>query len=265
MKIGETYKQMFGMNTGITKLPFITAIYQTLAGKLHPKSIKVGKYDLLLDNGDSTRLSQWDVPFPEEQEYYARTLKKGMIIVDVGASLGFFTLLFAEKAEQVLSFEPLPETYELLKQTVNMNKLRNVLPINLALADFNGKTTLNLAQGNVGGGSVAHDLNKGKTIEVDVVKLDDIYLDRIDLIKIDVEGAELMVLKGAEGRLRRDKPTIVFEFNPAFMKDYGIGLLNYLEGIGYSIRTLDGKEIHKHKLIADLAEKGTFTNLEAKQ
>ena len=135
-------------------------------------------------------------------------LRNDDVVVDIGAHVGLFTLRAAKKVRLVVAIEPHPLNYRLLTLNVALNKLENVIPVKLALSHYSGKAKL-----YVGKGSGTHtlkgkpqQLESGDTIEVKVETLDrlvnELRLDKVSFIKIDVEGAELDVLKGSEKVLR---------------------------------------------------------------
>jgi len=138
-------------------------------------------------------------------------LKEGDIVVDVGANVGMFTVkaaLSVGDKGKVVSIEPIEENFELLKKNVEFHNLVNVQIIRKALGSRRGKTTMlkSLLSGT-------HQLKGLKNpefpieeVDVEVDTLDNIVkelsINKIDLLKIDVEGAELEVLKGAEESLK---------------------------------------------------------------
>ncbi len=129
------------------------------------------------------------------------------IVIDVGAHVGAFTLKAARRVRngKVVAVEPHPSNYRLLLKNIAFNKLENVIPINSALSNYHGMAKLYLSKD-----SVQHSLRstKGKYIEVEVKTLDwllsELKLSKVNFIKIDVEGAELDVLKGAEKTLEEN-------------------------------------------------------------
>lgn len=136
-----------------------------------------------------------------------REIQKDDVVIDVGAHIGVFTLRAARRAVEglVIAVEPHPLNYRLLMENVKRNNLKNVVALNLALSNYNG--TANLYESVFSG---LHSLvtRKGKFVRVPVKTLDrmveELRIVKIDVIKIDVEGGELDVLKGAEKTLKRN-------------------------------------------------------------
>lgn len=146
-----------------------------------------------------------------------KLLKPGMVFLDIGAHVGQYTLLAAglvgENGE-VHSFEPNPETFYYLEANVRRNQLRNVRLSTMALADYEGEHTLYL--GNLLTSLQRMPDSSGRTAEVRVTTMN-AYLAqtgaRPDIIKIDVEGAELPFLRGASTLFSGGKrPIILLEF-----------------------------------------------------
>jgi FkbM family methyltransferase len=135
---------------------------------------------------------------------------KGRDFVDGGAFIGDSALVLSEfKPRRIYAFEPLGENYNLLLKTIQLNNLQSiVIPVKKALGSTRGTLRV-IQQESASFVSDIYKLNKGE--EVEVVTLDDfIEENNIDagLIKLDVEGYELEVLKGAEETIRKHKPVM---------------------------------------------------------
>jgi FkbM family methyltransferase len=175
-------------------------------------------------------------------------LKPGMTFVDVGAHVGEYSLLasgLVGSGGAVHSFEPEPETFALLQHNVLTNDLRNVRLLRCALAKSSQDTELYVARpDNIGQTSLRQPNNfSGVRVKVQCRTLDDYEaahgVDRIHLIKIDVEGAELEVLLGARSILSRNpKPHVIIEFWEEFLQAYGSScaqVAEFLQGSGYNL------------------------------
>jgi FkbM family methyltransferase len=158
----------------------------------------------------------------------------------VGANIGGYTVRAAKRA-YVYAFEPEPRNFNLLRLNIKLNKLQNnVKSFQVAAGPYLGKVTLALSSSH-GGHSLLRSRIKTTTIDVDMTPLDLILAneDRIDLIKIDVEGAEPLVLKGAGEVLKRTKAVVIeaiyptsfhqasyilskYSFKPARKLDYNV-------------------------------------------
>lgn len=141
-------------------------------------------------------------------ELFIKLIGRGSTVVDVGANVGFFTLLAAKlcgKEGRVFSFEPEPTSFSLLRRSVDKNNFDNVRPFQKCISNADTPQLLHLsATHNKGLHSIARDLG-GPSILVQSTKLDTLAstfgLNSIDLLKIDAEGAEPEVLEGASSLL----------------------------------------------------------------
>jgi FkbM family methyltransferase len=158
-----------------------------------------------------------------ELEFVLQVLQPGMTFVDVGANVGLYSVPASKKVQggKVFAFEPTPWTYQVLLENIRLNNLKNVCAERFAVGDAEGEAVLKL---NVAGkeglntiGRPAHEFSDIQGSErVPITRLDDFVdrysIQRVDVLKIDVEGAELLVLRGAQRLLRRpDAPLIVYE------------------------------------------------------
>ncbi len=169
------------------------------------------------------------------------------VFVDVGANVGLHTLAVARHLADggaVVAFEPHPANHRLLVHNLAQNRLRHVIAESFGLAE-SPATLTGTACAEGGNWSLA---SRGdRRFEVRLVRLDD-YLDdhpvpRIDLMKIDVEGAEVRVLRGARRTIERFLPLIIFEVCPAWlakMETSPAELFAELVGHGYTIHPLPG-------------------------
>jgi len=144
-------------------------------------------------------------------------LRPGMIAVDCGAHIGYHTLLMAKcvgKTGRVYAFEPLPENFSVLCENIALNGYEGiVIAEKKAVGAQTGRQRFRRGRWHPEDPdpltSVSR-LDPEGELEVEVVALDDYFVDeRVDFIKVDVEGAEEMVLKGAQRLLRRWAPTLV--------------------------------------------------------
>jgi FkbM family methyltransferase len=157
---------------------------------------------------------------PESVQVFERLLHPGARVVDAGAHIGQYTLVASRAVGpggEVHAFEPDPATARLLRANVALNRCGNVRVNELALSDQDGTATLHLAAAtNIGGNSLGvTDCSTDGCIEVRTRTLD-AYLGSgpgIDLIKADVEGAEWLLLRGAQRVLARAAPHLILEFS----------------------------------------------------
>lgn len=158
-------------------------------------------------------------------ELMRKFLKPGMTVVDVGANIGYYTLLSAKiigKSGLVLAFEPDPTNFGFLCKSININNLSNVKAYQKVLSEGEGTMSLYLAEpSNPEAHSITQQHSVGK-INVPSTTLDALYDSlqgrRIDLVKMHV-GAEPMILRGGKRTLAEQKPAILMAFIPKLWKD----------------------------------------------
>jgi FkbM family methyltransferase len=175
-----------------------------------------------------------------ERQFVERFLKPNMIVLDIGAHHGFYTLLASHKVGptgQVIAFEPSPREYKRLLWHLRLNRRKNVLAEPFALGSHEGTTQLFLVRGRDTG---CNSLHPPKTadpafpVQVPIVRLDD-YLERqgithVDFVKMDVEGAELEVLRGATSLLsRKPRPVWMMEVQDIRTEAFGYSAKEIVE------------------------------------
>lgn len=183
---------------------------------------------------------------PELTSFLEHHLEPGDVMLDVGAHIGEFTLLAASRGATVHAFEPDPANAALLRVNLEDAGCSGAVTVHeCAVTESDGAMRF-LAHRNPSLSALwTADRAAGDavTIEVRGVRLDALALPRVDVIKIDTEGAELGVLRGATTLLQRCSPTIVFEFAPAQYARFGTTprqILDELAGHGYRITDLAG-------------------------
>jgi FkbM family methyltransferase len=137
---------------------------------------------------------------------------QGYDVIDVGSNIGLFSVKAAREVGpegKVISIEPHPVAFELLRHNIQVNGLKNVTPIPVALGSRQDEAPLLFSRGSTVGtfyDSILHSQDNARTV-VRIVTLDslvaELKLERVDFLKIDVEGAEMDVLEGAAGLLER--------------------------------------------------------------
>jgi len=143
---------------------------------------------------------------PETFKFVMKQIKNCKVFVDVGANIGGYAIR-AAKYCKVYAIEPLPRNYKILKINEKLNNVK-INSFNIAAGNKNGKVKLYYTPGNWGISSIKYE--QKAFIEVEMKPLDKIINEEsIDLIKIDVEGAEDLVLEGARNCLRRTKMLII--------------------------------------------------------
>lgn len=193
---------------------------------------------------------------PGESAFFASRLHEGDTVLDIGANIGWFTLLAAKHVGStgiIHAFEPRPTTYNMLAKTIALNGLRSCVHLwEYALSDEAGELSINWGTNtdNPGGAFVTRDGLRQPGIEsarVRAVRLDDLLPDIApDIIKIDVEGAEPLVFAGAANALKRRKPVILSELYPDQLERVSgktaSQYIRQMEEYGYGCYLLDGSK-----------------------
>ncbi|WP_300662176.1 FkbM family methyltransferase [Fluviicola sp.] len=167
------------------------------------------------------------------------------VILDIGANIGEISLRFAQRYPQasIHGFEPFPDTFETLKRNVSLNSFPNIELHPLGLGSEQGKVFFEeRSAGNPGMNRVTSDPEKSSR-EVAITTLDSFIQNlgdqHISLIKIDVEGYELEVLKGARNLIQEHHPVFFIELDDDNLKDQNssaLELIQFLQAFGYKIR-----------------------------
>jgi FkbM family methyltransferase len=177
---------------------------------------------------------------PNEFAFMDSVLQRGMTFVDAGANEGLYSL-FASRcvgpSGRVLSFEPSQREFQRLNCNIQINGLENVQAIPAALAEATGVIALSIADSSHAGqntlGKFIYDIPLLRTERVSAQTLDhfasDAGLTRLDLFKLDVEGAERRVLEGSRNVLRQFRPIILFEASDAALEQQASSLSDLLE------------------------------------
>lgn len=176
---------------------------------------------------------QWMYDYePATTDYLKNHVKRGDIALDIGAHVGYYTLLFAELVGpdgRVYAFEPNPDMMKVLKFNVKSNGFENVTFIQKAASDFTGKTRLYVPE-VTDTASLNPMTGVRKIIEIESVRVDDLNIGQIDFVKIDVEGAEFRVLKGMDEALYwNPEAKLIVEFCPENLGNAVSPLLQLLQ------------------------------------
>lgn len=203
---------------------------------------------------NSVSFSYLDTGHYEDAELrlFQQNLQPDSVVMDIGANVGLYSLLAAQIAHagKVFSFEPLPDTHRELRENIDLNHAAHLVePIALALSDHTGEgfITSDYHSSNFIVGAEAASAKQ----RIELSTLDqfaaDRALDRVDFIKIDVEGHELATLRGATALLRRHRPMLLvelierpMEFNERAVSDHRT-VLALLAELGYAHHVVDDR------------------------
>ncbi len=177
--------------------------------------------------------------------YFQSLIRPTSIILDIGAYIGAYTFTAARIATSgsVHVFEPNPQSAQRIRQTVRNNGLTNILLNECAVGNQSGILQFHLHETPTESGLA----NKNQTINIVNVPVQTIdeycqnkTIPKIDLLKIDVEGAELLVLQGAVQTINEFQPTIIIELHRKQSTSFGYtveDIVQYLHSIGYTLFT----------------------------
>ena len=200
---------------------------------------------------------------PIESFVVRRLAHSGWAMLDVGANIGYYSVLAASACPsgQVWSFEPTPDTFATLEENVLANNLTNVHLSQIALGDSQGTLTLDVyADKAFNSIHTRHDPQHPffpggpvAAVQVPTTTLDAFLsahgLAHVDLVKLDVEGYEWSVLHGASGMLSGpNAPVLMCEIEPLWLQRFGVtfeSLIRYLKGFGYEAFALRGSGVYE--------------------
>jgi FkbM family methyltransferase len=195
----------------------------------------------------------------------------GMTAVDVGAHVGYFTLLFAElvgPTGRVFALEPVEANLGFLRENLEANGVANVSVLPLAAANSNGERRLHLSWLSSCHGFHEHPVRGSVAVTtVPTVRLDDELDGAVDVVKVDVEGAELDVLEGMNGILgSANALRLVVEWNPVCLRGAGHepgALPRHLEQHGFGVSVLDelGGRVRSVRETLDAFDRGVLDPL----
>lgn len=176
----------------------------------------------------------------ETQDALDELLKPGMVCYDLGASIGYFSLLMARRARIVYAFEPAPHAAAELERQARTNGFAHIRPVRSPVSDARGPVTFALTDVAYGS-SIVEGSSRWPTLTLEATTLDEFVAEHEppDLIKIDVEGAEGRVLRGGQTVLERCRPIICCELHSETAAQE---VLAVLKPLGYAIRNLDGTD-----------------------
>lgn len=239
-------RRLWGRGLGTIR-PLAT-LHKMIVVRLKPTFVEIEGHTLYLDDIDSLHLSILDTFEPLETDLVKREVKRGDHVLDVGAHIGYFTLLFAKLVGNegtVFAFEPEPRNFALLRKNVGANGYGNVVLVNKAVSNRTGPARLYLSEDNRGDHRLFDSYDGRRSINVECIRLDDYFAthERVDFIKMDIQGAEAMALEGMTALWERNRAIkLLTEFWPDGIRRAGRdprAYLRALQGEGFALSALE--------------------------
>lgn len=218
---------------GLGRIYLTRALNDFVTSRL--KSVaRVQGHKMFLDPRDHLNLFSNGIYEPFETEIVKTEIRKGDIVLDIGANIGYYTLIFANlvgSEGKVFAFEPDPGNFALLEKNVEANGYHNVILVNKAVSNKNGKIKLYLSD-DIGDHRIYDPGDGRKFVEIEAIRLDDYFKQgnsRVNFIKMDIQGAEWEAIQGMNLLLQKNKDLkVITEFSPKLLRISGFKPEDYL-------------------------------------
>lgn len=236
--LGRAVEPLFG--TGVGRIPGVAPLYKFIWRRFGPKGVRLVNtlhgFNLYVNCRDwavAPSLVWAHVWEPAETELFLQHVKEGMTVLDIGAHIGYYSLLASRlvgKEGRVYAFEPSPESYDLLLQNLELNDVTNAKPVQRAVSDKTGITELYLSRDSLASNTTSRAFPDWQPIEVQCVRLDTALKDvPVDFIKMDIEGGETRALNGMLNILERNPNLeMIVEVYPKGLAGAGSSLEEYI-------------------------------------
>jgi len=243
-KLFKFYNNHFPFDKG---KHFVARLLTRVFNSFQIKSKSGLKLEILLTSTQDLHLAEI-LPNDENDLILNHINKLGSdsIFIDIGSNIGFYSLLASKilsPKSRIYSFEPSIREFRRLLNNIVENKSTNIIPINFALSNINGIQDFIISQYHTGLNSLSNNSEETNSFQVKtpVIQFDDfcqiMNIEKIDLIKIDVEGAELFVLMGMRKNLLDKKiKKIIVEITPKFLINFSHSkqdLYEFMKIVGY--------------------------------
>jgi FkbM family methyltransferase len=197
----------------------------------------------------------------DEISFLNRFLRSGDVFFDIGSNIGLFSLhasVIVGESGKIIAFEPTPDSFKKLVENIELNNIKNILPVNIGLSDKKGFLELNISGNGYDAWNSFANLNDNYYIEkraVEVLTLDDFIaqnnISKINLIKLDVEGWELFVIRGGENYIKNAKDLVLlieFTEENAFAAGYYVHeIYDLLKSWGYEWYSFTNSKLIKEE------------------
>lgn len=241
---------------GFGNIPVLAKIYLKIGKTVLPKFIEYDDHNFFLESEDSVNLAIFGYEHEKfELNLFKNSLKKGDVVLDMGANIGLYSLAAAKivgNSGKIYSFEPDPITFKNLKKNIESNKYNNVELINKAVSNKTGTITFTSSE-NITSRSKNHiktaDEQEKNSIKIHTIKMDDFFENKnnvINVIKMDIEGAEFEALKGMKKIIDKNIHLKIFlEFSPFMLKRLNTDIaemINFFKSYNFKINKINEEE-----------------------
>jgi FkbM family methyltransferase len=242
--------------TGLTRIPVMGRIWFSFK-RLAARWIASGRGVPVQLGGQSVNIHPFTIAYgiddwePYTTELFKKVLKPGSTVLDIGAHHGYFSLLAARcvgPEGKVYAFEPASANFRILQKNMELNSFLNVIAVNRAVGDKNTSMAFYYRQETgVTGSLFSFQRPDESTITVECVTIDE-YLagNSVDVIKMDIEGAEPLALEGMKETVATSKEVVLFvEINPDCLSQGGVepdGFISRLHDAGFECQIIDEDE-----------------------
>tara|TARA_Y100000590_G_scaffold130690_1_gene149252 strand:- start:13318 stop:14127 length:810 start_codon:yes stop_codon:yes gene_type:complete len=227
------------------KYSIVNTTVNKIESSLKSDTAEVWAGKMFLHPNDGLKLSIRGFHDEEEAMMVKNNIKRDEIVVDLGAHIGYYTLMMAKLVGQngkVFAFEPEPRNLKLLYKNIEVNSYRNIEVVPKAVSDINGECTLFVGQESFGANKIFKpkktDTQEFEEIKTRTIRLDDYFeelgfLKKISFIKMDIEGSEVRALQGMKNILESNENLKIFtEINRDALEDNNSNFRNMLELLG---------------------------------
>lgn len=257
----------------------LRALTHAIVKQIIPEKIKIHGVELLLNQKDAIVSGSLALGCYETAllSHFEASLKPGMCVIDIGANIGLYTIIAANTVGPdglVVAIEPEARNCKFVERSLLLNQFNNALVFQKAVGNANHWISLFLCEDNMADHRVYDPAGIRAATPVEMIRLDDLLADKVrrtvDIIKMDVQGAEAMAFEGMRETLRENKKIKIFmEFWPWGLQKAGSTpseLLRQIRSEGFSIyqfsdRTNDFKKVTNENELCSLVQERQHANL----
>jgi len=248
------------LNSSLVRSKLIISIGRIIQSFSKSDFVEIEGRKMFTQNNDGLALSIFKIYEPNQTEIVKKYVHEGDIVIDIGAHVGYYTLLMAQLVGEngkVYSFEPDPVNFQLLKKSVEINGFENVVLIQKAVSNITDKVKLFLGDDDSAINRI-YDAKLGdakESIDVESVTIDEYFKENdelVNFIKIDSEGSEVKIINGMKQFLSRNQELVMMtEFFPFLIKKSGDEPNQYLKSLeksGFSLYNILDKNEKTNKI-----------------